>query len=345
MRYGMIGDGLLEKVIVASPMLPSPMLEGYAMATTRALVVSVKLGLIAALADAPLPAAEVARRCGTDPRATGKLLDLLVAMGYVEVTREGAYQPSRTSRRWLLGRRSVADSVRMKELEWRWLEGLEDFVRSGEQRDVHEAMGPDEWALYQRGMRSNAGVIAPLVARRVPVPKGARDMLDIGGSHGYYSVAICRRHPGLRSTVLDLPQAVEHAAPLLAAEGMEERITLRAGDALTDDLGDEAYDLVFMASLVHHFDGETNRALMRRAAAALRPGGVLAIFEAIRLPPGQNDQVGSFFDLYFALTSRSGLWTYAEMADWQQAAGLVPRKPIRLPLSRGNGLQVADKPV
>ena len=30
MRYGMIGDGLLEKLVVASPLLPSPMLEGYA---------------------------------------------------------------------------------------------------------------------------------------------------------------------------------------------------------------------------------------------------------------------------------------------------------------------------
>ena len=41
--------------------------------------------------------------------------------------------------------------------------------------------------------------------KRMPVPDGARDMLDIGGSHGYLSVAVCRRHPELRATVLDLP--------------------------------------------------------------------------------------------------------------------------------------------
>ena len=59
---------------------------------------------------------------------------------------------------------------------------------------------------------------------------------------------------GLRAVVLDLPEAVEHAAPILEHEGMGDRVVLRAGDALTDDLGEATYDLVFMFSLVHHFD-------------------------------------------------------------------------------------------
>jgi tRNA A22 N-methylase len=50
------------------------------------------------------------------------------------------------------------------------------------------------------------------------VPRGARDLLDIGGSHGYYSVALCRRHPTLRAVILDLPQAVVHAETILASE-------------------------------------------------------------------------------------------------------------------------------
>jgi 2-polyprenyl-3-methyl-5-hydroxy-6-metoxy-1,4-benzoquinol methylase len=343
MRFGMIGDGPLEKFLVGSRLFPAPMLEGYAMVSTRALLAATRLGMFDALADAPVTAAQVAERCGTDAGATEKLLNLLVGMRHVAIARDGRYRLTSRSRRWLTGAGSVRDSILMKELEWRWIEGLDEFVRTGRQHDVHDAMSHEEWALYQRGMRSNAGVIAPLIAGRIPVPEGAGDLLDIGGSHGYFSVALCRRHPALRATVLDLPSAVEHAAPLLAAEGMGHRITLRAGDALTDDLGAEAYDVILMASLVHHFDDATNRDLVRRAAAALRPGGVLAIFEAVRLEPRRNDQVGAFFDLYFAMTSRAGLWTYEEMAGWQRAAGLEPRAPIRLPMSRGNGLQVADR--
>ncbi len=344
MRYGLIGDNPLEKAVIASGVLPAPMLDGYAMVNTKALVVAARAGVFDALAEGPMNAASVAERCGTDPRATEKLLNLLAGMRYLRASRHGTYRLSRSARRWLLGEHSVRDSVLMKELEWRWLDRLDEFVEDGEPLDVHGTMSHEDWGLYQRGMRSNAGAMAPLLARRVPVPKGARDMLDIGGSHGFFSVAICRRHPDLRATVLDLPQAVEHAAPLLAAEGMGDRVVLRTGDALTDDLGSEAYDLIFMMSLVHHFDDATNRALMKRAADALRPGGVLVIGDSIRLAPHETDAVGSFFDLYFAMTSRAGIWTHAEMADWQGEAGLVPRKPIGMPLSKGIGLQAADKP-
>jgi hypothetical protein len=48
---------------------------------------------------------------------------------------------------------------------------------------------------------------------------------------GYFSVAICRRYPELRATVLDLPEAIKHAAPLLAKEGMRDRVSHRAGNA------------------------------------------------------------------------------------------------------------------
>ncbi len=60
--------------------------------------------------------------------------------------------------------------------------------------------------------------------------------------------------------------------------------------------------------------------------------------------PGKGGQMAAFFDLYFALTSESGLWTFDQMSSWQRDAGLVPRKPIRLPFARAIGLQAADRP-
>ena len=131
---------------------------------------------------------------------------------------------------------------------------------------------------------------------------------------------------------------------MLESEGMGDRVLLRAGDALRDDLGDAEYDLVLMVSLVHHFDDATNRRLVGRAAAALRPGGRLAIVELMR-PDGQGggSQMGAFYDLYFALTSQAGLWTAAEIRSWQTAAGLVPRKLISPPFARELGIQVAER--
>ena len=102
-------------------------------------------------------------------------------------------------------------------------------------------------------------------------------MLDIGGSHGYYSVALCRRHAGLSAVVLDLPDAVAQAAPILARENMGDRVQHRAGDVLETELGEEAYDLVFMANMVHNLSESENRDVARKVAAALRPGGYFVI--------------------------------------------------------------------
>jgi predicted O-methyltransferase YrrM len=311
----------------------------------RVVMAGTRLGIFEALSDAPQSAAQVAAACGTDPLATDKLLFALAASGYAR-QRGGGYVLTPRSRRWLRrdSARSVADMVDLQYDGWEMLGGAEEYVRTGTPAELHETLSPERWGVYQRGMRAMASALGPELARRLPVPKGARQMLDIGGSHGHYSVVVCRRHPGLRSTVLDLPQAVEHAAPLLAGAGMRDRVVHRAGDTLVDDLGSDSYDLVLIAQLVHHFTAEQNRDLTSRVATALRPGGVVAIVEEFRQTNAKRArQIGGLLEFYFALTSRSGTWTVDEIAGWQRAAGLTPRRPIRFFTAPGVGIQAAVK--
>ncbi len=346
MKLGVIPENVLERVALAAGVVPTPWLDTLgAMMLARTIMAATKLGVFEALASGPLPAHQVAAHCGTDPRATEKLLIALAGCGYVRAA-HGQYVLAPVARTWLLkdSPQSLRDKMLYQFSEWEMIEGYEEFISSGIPRDVHRVMSDDEWGLYQRAMRALASGSASEVARRTPVPKGARDMLDIGGSHGYYSVALCRRHPGLRAVILDLPEAVKHAEPILAREGMGDRVKHRAGSALTDDLGTEAWDLVFVANLVHHFDEKANRDLVRRVERALRPGGILVIQEGIRLQqPGEGAQAGALLELYFALTSQSGTWSLAEITGWQQEAGLVPRKPLRLLTLPGAALQAAGK--
>lgn len=96
---------------------------------------------------------------------------------------------------------------------------------------------------------------------------------------------------------------------------------------------------------MHHFDAATNRSLALRCARALRPGGIFVIGDLMRPEsPSGASTLDLFYDLYFALTSRSGLWSFDEMAEWQRAAGLVPRKPLRLIMGLGPGLQIGERP-
>ena len=346
MKIGIIPENMLERVALAAGAVPRPMFDTQvAMMLARTIMAATKLGVFEVLASGPLPADKVAAHCGTEPRATEKLLTALAGCGYVRAE-HGQYALAPVARTWLLkgSPRSLRDKMLGQFTEWEWIEGYEEFVGSGTPIDIHAGMSDDEWGRYQRSMRALASSSAREVARRTPVPSGARDMLDIGGSHGYYSVAICRRQPGLRAVILDLPEAVKHAEPILAREGMGDRVTHRAGNALTDDLGTESWDLVFIANLLHHFDEKTNRDLVRRIARALRPGGILVIQEFIRVQnPWEGGQVGALLELYFALTSQSGAWSLAEIASWQKEANLTPRKPLHFLSLPGAAQQAARK--
>jgi SAM-dependent methyltransferase len=344
-RIGAVPDNLIERILLATNLLPTPLLDTeLAYFLARTVMVGAKLGVFEALEAGPLTSAEVAAQCQTHPYATTKLLNGLVGARYLRVKGE-RYALAPVARKWLLrdARQSVYDMLMFNFACWEMAEHFEAYVRSGEPIDIHETLSDEDWGFYQRGMRATTGFQVPEVLRRTPVPKGARHMLDIGGSHGYFSVAFCRRYPQMRAVVMDLPEAVKQAAPILAKEGMGDRVVHRAGDALTDDLGTEAWDLIFMSQLLHHFDEASNRDLVRRAALALRPGGILAIQDVLR-PSGRDNGAVLLGDLFFATTSQAGTWSLAEMADWQRAAGLVPKKPVRFLSLPGGGQQSAMKP-
>ena len=347
MRLGPVPENPIEWVIGRLNVGPRPLLETQmAYTLARLIMVGTKVGVFDALAAGPMSARGVAERCGTSEVGTEKLLFALAGAGYLGAE-DGGYALTPLSRKWLVrdSPHSVADKLLLQFIEWDWVARSEDYVRTGEPLEIHSMTSGEQWDLYQRGMRAMAGAFAGEAVRRMPVPKDATDMLDVGGSHGYYSVALCRRNDGLRSTILDLPQAVEHAAPLLAAEKMGDRVVHRAGDALVEDLGTGAYDLVLVAQLVHHFSEAENRRLAERIARALRPGGVYAVLDQFRSPTAKDaGQIGALLEFYFALTSQSGTWAVAEIAGWQRAAGLAPRRPIRFRTAPGVGIQAAAKP-
>ena len=346
MRLKVAPDNPLERIGLALGIPPVTLMDTHmAFIRARAIMVGTKLGIFDALMHGPLAAAEIAARCGTSPNATAKLLTALAGSGYLRA-RGGRFAPTSTSRTWLSSGspKSLRDKVLFEFIEWSFVERVEDFVRTGAPVDMHRSASNEQWALYQRAMRALAGIAAPEVVRRTPMPAGATAMLDIGGSHGYVSVAMCRKHPRLSATVLDLPAAVAQAAPILANEGMGERVVHRAGDATGEDFGVDRWDFVFVSQLLHHFDEATNRDLVARIARALKPGGHLVVLELIRaVSAARASQVGALLDLYFALTSRSGTWSIEEIRAWQRDAGLAPWKTIRLRTVPGAAEIVARK--
>lgn len=347
MKIGPIAENMLERIGLFAGLAPTPFLDTVpTVGLAQTVMVATKLGIFESLANGGLSAFDVAKSCGTHPNGTEKLLKALIGTGYIR-SHIGFYELTRLSRKFMLKNspHTLYTHTLFLFVVQRWVEHYETFVRTGTPIEMHDVLKDEDWQLYQGAMRELATLSAPEVARRVPIPRRAHRMLDIGGSHGYYSVLMCRKHAELQATVFDLPEAIRYAAPLLLKENMRDRVVHKAGNALTDDLGTGLYDFIYVGNLLHHFGEESCKGLIKKIAAALRPGGVFTAFELLRKDSSKGaGQIEILADLYFAVTSQSGTWSSDEIVGWQTDAGLVPLRPRRLLTSPGFGLLSARKP-
>jgi hypothetical protein len=177
----------------------------------------------------------------------------------------------------------------------------------------------ESWRDYQEGMLEIARLHAPVLAARVPVPKGATSLLDVAGSHGLLGAAICRRHPPMRATVLDLPQALAHARAIGRDAGLQDVVRWREGDLLTADYG-EGHGVVLLANILHHFTGDRIQSILERSHTALEPGGTVAIWEVEAPSKKGRATSGDGAALFFKLTSTAGAYSGDQYADWLRGA-------------------------
>ena len=74
----------------------------------------------------------------------------------------------------------------------------------------------------------------------------ARRVLDLGGGHGLYAIALGRQHPGIEAWVFDLPDVVPLAGSF-RDRYKADNVHLIAGDFFKDTFG-EGYDLIISSS-------------------------------------------------------------------------------------------------
>jgi hypothetical protein len=303
----------------------------------------VRLGVFDALHDTALQPAAVAAATGLRPDMAGMLLRLLACTPYIR-SRRSRFALTRAGRRFLTrdGAASVAGLMELLYLNLEWFGELEAVLRSGRGVDMHERLQePGSWDIYQRAMRDAARLQAPLVARHVPLQRRATRLLDLGGSHGLFAAALCRRRRGLRAEVMDLPGALPSARRLALEEGHGDVVHHRAGDVLTDDLG-TGWDGVFIGNLLHHFQPDQIVALLRRARASCNAGATLAIWDLERPRSHRAPSlIGDGMALLFRVTSSASVYEADEFVGWLALAGWRRPRVRRLIAAPGQVLITA----
>jgi len=124
---------------------------------------------------------------------------------------------------------------------------LPDVIRSG---PVTYSAGEFFPGISLRAMADNAvcGRLQATIRPIISLPRffGYRRMIDLGGGHGLYAIALTQQHPHLVAYVMDLPPVIPLVEEYITAY-QAERVHTLPGNFFEESIGSD-YDIVFSSS-------------------------------------------------------------------------------------------------
>ncbi|TCO73858.1 DUF938 domain-containing protein [Rhodovulum euryhalinum] len=189
----------------------------------------------------------------------------------------------------------------------------------------------------------NAEAICAVIRERGPAAGRA---LEIASGTGEHAVRIAACQPGLDWQPSDIDADRRASIDAWTAHaGLPNIRPAIALDACAPGWGavQDGYDLIFASNILHLVSVDEAQTLIREAARALAPAGVLMIYGPFR----RGDRFASEGDATFhtslvAQDSAIGYKSAEEVEGWMRAAGLVAEPPAEMPAN--NLTVVARKP-
>jgi cyclopropane fatty-acyl-phospholipid synthase-like methyltransferase len=316
----------IEKMLLRLNIMPHPIIDSLSSVVAgRALQVSMKVGLIDALEKTPKSAAVLAAQTGISERGARVLLDCMAALGYVDTPSAG-YRLTHRGKKFFAKESpcGLRQMLMFSDYLFSNLTELEHTVRAGgPPRTNYESFTPALWEIFTETMQEFARTNMAQVVKLIALPARAKKLLDLGGSHGLYSLELCKRHPLLEAEIMDCSLVEALATTRIAQQNMQDRVTFRRGDFLVDALGKD-YDAILAFNVIHGLHAEANRHLAVKASEALNPGGRYVILDQLEDLAGHS-QLSRLFtstmglSFFHQMGGRS--YAFAEVRAWLHEAG------------------------
>jgi 2-polyprenyl-3-methyl-5-hydroxy-6-metoxy-1,4-benzoquinol methylase len=316
----------LQEIDTPSPELIFETFNAYQ--RSAALRAAIELDLFRAIGEGPGDVASLARQCASSERGIRILCDYLVILGLL-AKQDGHYRHTPTSAVFLDPRSPacLASAARFlgEPSHAQAFARLAEIVRSG--HTVLPGDGTVEpenpiWVEFAKGMAPMMGSLAgPLAAIALDGLAGPLRVLDIAAGHGLFGIEMAKLHPEAHITAVDWAAVLEVARGNARTAGVEDRYHLLPGSAFHVEYGGP-YDIVLLTNFLHHFDPATCVGLLRKARAALKPGGRAATLEFVPNEDRISPPIAAAFSLTMLANTVAGdAYTFRELENMYQEAG------------------------
>ncbi len=315
---------------------PSHIMEiasGYGV--SKALLSAVGLGLYTRLAAGPMTLTEIITAFSLERRPARDFLDLLVSADLLDRRGDGpnaAYCNTPATGHFLDQSKPeyIGGLIEIWEMrDYRFWADLSEALRTGKPQNeakhagtpFFEAMNadPERLEAFMNAMNGSSIRNFQTLARAFPF-NNVRTIADIGGADALLSREVAAVHPSIHCISFDLPAVSTIAARKIASAGLSDRITVVPGDFFKDPW--PGAQVITMGMILHDWNLERKKTLIRKAFEALPEGGALIVIEAFIDDARRSNTFGLFMSLMMLIEFGDAFdFTIAEFRDWCREAG------------------------
>lgn len=318
---------IIERLLISWGKVPGLMTDlALPLFQFFAMVGAMEIGFFKSLKDNPADTETIASRTGSSERGIEILVRVLEPLGYIREN-EGTYSLTK------LARNMPIDQLQAMAPYFKHFtevaipkvgEGIQQAPENGIYGWEHVQSG-EIGRSYQTTMRWLASSMVDQVVKQISLPDEARKMLDIGGSHGLYTVAFCKKYPNLKGSILDWEIGLKEAKKTLRDNpDVADRIDLIERDFEQEELP-PGYDFAFLGNIIHGISPEGNRELFGKLARATTDRGIIGIqdqFAGIKGSKFSRAVAGlAGFNLFMFSGGRA--YEFEDLKDWLSEAGFT----------------------
>jgi hypothetical protein len=316
---------------VSAAISPDHILQtGLAFFASKTLLSAVEMEVFTELAKGPETLDALTGRLGLHPRSSRDFLDALVALGFLE-RENGSYRNTPSSDVFLDKRKPsyIGGILEManKRLYHHWRH-LTTAIRTGENQN--EAAGEVEAfsALYAdptrlKGfLRAMTGVSRGAnlgIASKFPWSK-YKTTADCGTAQGDLIVQVALKNPHMTGIGFDLPEVAPIFEEYVEQNGLSSRLQFQPGSFFTHPL--PKADVIMMGHILHDWNLEQKKMLIRKAYEALPEGGAFIAYDSIIDDDRSKNAFGLLMSLNMLIETPGGFdYTGADCISWMKEAG------------------------
>jgi hypothetical protein len=304
---------------------------GLAFWASKTLLSAVEMEVFTELAKGPETLESLTSRLALHPRSSRDFLDALVALGFIERV-NGEYANTPTTDLYLDKHKPsyIGGILEManQRLFQHWGH-LTTALRTG-QRQSEASHGNEEVfaSLYadparlKMFLRAITGVgrganIA--IATRFPWEQ-YQSAADCGTGQGDLIVQVVLKNPQIFGIGFDFPEVAPIFEENVEANGLSSRVRFQGGSFFSDPL--PKVDVILMGHILHNWNLEEKKMLIRKAYEAVPEGGAFIAYDALIDDDRSKNAFGLLMSLNMLIETRGGFnYTGDDCAGWMKEAG------------------------